>query len=448
MIGVPGADPDDLAWLLEVCRPIAERFVGAGHEILLVGGAVRDLATGRDVRRPDLDLTTDARPPETLRLLDGWVDAVWRQGERFGTIGARRGDHELEVTTFRAEAYDPDSRKPTVTFGDRVEDDLARRDFTVNAMALRLPTGELVDPHDGLTDLAARRLRTPLAAEVSFADDPLRMLRAARFAAGYGLEPDPTVVAAARELAGRMDIVSVERIHDELTKLLRLPDPAAGLRFLVATDLAPHTLPELAAADRGGFDRACAAVAAVPWDPEPGPDALLRLVVLLVALDPVAIGAAGPSASGHRIGGRLAALRHSAADTARGRHLAAGAGAAVAGVDTDARAREVLAAAGSHAPDVLVVAAALVGLPGADAVPAAVERLARVLASEPDLVALAPELRGDEVMARYGIGPGPEVGRALAAVRAARLAEGPLRVERAWEVVDGVLGDGRGPSDR
>ncbi len=435
MSGVPGADPDDLAWLLEVCRPIAERFVGAGFEILLVGGIIRDLASGRDVRRADLDLTTDARPPDTLRLLDGWVDAVWRQGERFGTIGARRGPHELEVTTFRAEAYDPDSRKPTVTFGDRVEDDLARRDFTVNAMALRLPTGELVDPHRGAADLAARQLRTPLAPEVSFSEDPLRMLRAARFIAGYGFDPDPALAAAARELAPRLDIVSVERIHDELAKLLRLPDPTAGVRFLVETGLAVHTLPELGAATPDRVAAACGALLAAPADP------LVRLVVLLAALDPEALAAAGPSASAHRIGSRLGALRHSAVDSARGRRLAAAVATVLAGVDHDAKAREVLAAAGEHAPDVVVVASALTGLPGADAVPGSVARLSRVLADEPDLLALAPELRGDAVMARYGIDAGPEVGRALAAVRAARLAEGPISEARAWAVVDGVLGD-------
>jgi poly(A) polymerase len=197
----------------------------------------------------DYDLTTDARPDEIERIVRGWADAVWTQGKRFGTIGLRSGQRTFEITTHRAEAYRPDSRKPNVTFGDDVETDLSRRDFTVNAMALELPDLRLVDPFSGLADLAAHRLRTPLDPAVSFADDPLRMLRAARFAAAYELAPDRALVDAIRKGHDRLSIVSAERIRDELDKIMVLPvpGPSRALMFVVETGLADEFLPELPA---------------------------------------------------------------------------------------------------------------------------------------------------------------------------------------------------------
>jgi poly(A) polymerase len=250
--------PERFAPILAELAPLAERFAEAGHRLYLVGGAVRDLLVGGDRVGQDFDLTTDARPPAVKTLLRGWGEAVWTQGERFGTIGAhrRRADGTLrtvEVTTFRSEAYTDESRKPHVTFADDVESDLARRDFTVNAMALELLSGDggvdavLIDPHGGAADLATSTLRTPLAPEISFDDDPLRMLRAARFIAGYGLQPVPELVAAVTERGSRLAIVSAERIRDELDKLIVLPAPGAGLWFLVDTGLAEHFLPELPA---------------------------------------------------------------------------------------------------------------------------------------------------------------------------------------------------------
>jgi poly(A) polymerase len=224
---------------------LAERFADAGFTLYLVGGVVRDLLLGKDLGGGrDIDLTTDARPADTKRLLKGWAESVWTQGERFGTIGCRRDGWDFEITTHRAEAYRPDSRKPEVVFADAVEADLSRRDFTVNAMALALPEPRLIDPFGGAEDLAAGRLRTPLSPEESFSDDPLRMLRAARFIAAHGLTPVPELVAAVEAMADRLAIVSVERIRDEFDKLIVVPEPAAGLWFLVDTHLIDHFLPE------------------------------------------------------------------------------------------------------------------------------------------------------------------------------------------------------------
>ena len=242
--------PDRFAPVLNEVAPLAERFASRGHRLYLVGGSVRELLLGATGDDHDLDFTTDARPPEIKAVLDGFADAIWTQGERFGTIGAKRGERIYEITTFRAESYADDSRKPHVTYADEIDLDLSRRDFTVNAMALEVTKGAapaLVDPFGGAGDLMAKVLRTPLTPEISFGDDPLRMLRAARFIARYDLHPTDELVAAATRLAGRLEIVSAERIRDELDKLLTLDHPAAGLFFIHETGLADHFLPELPA---------------------------------------------------------------------------------------------------------------------------------------------------------------------------------------------------------
>ena len=234
--------------LVEATSQLAERFATAGHRLYLVGGSVRDaiLGAAEDPAGPsDLDLTTDALPDEIEALLRGWAESIWTQGKRFGTIGAIKDGRTYEVTTHRAEHYHPDSRKPEVAFGDRIEVDLSRRDFTINAMALELPSMELIDPYGGIVDLAAKRLRTPLDPKVSFADDPLRMLRAARFVARFELVPDPELLEAITEMAERLEIVSAERIRDELDRLVVLPVPSIGLWFCVSTGLASQFLPEL-----------------------------------------------------------------------------------------------------------------------------------------------------------------------------------------------------------
>ena len=234
--------------LLDETAALNAAFQAADRRLYLVGGIVRDTLLGRPRAGLDIDLTTDATPDETLAIVGPMrPTAVWTQGQRFGTIGVKFGERMVEITTHRAEAYTPDSRKPDVEFATEVVADLSRRDFTVNAMALSLPDLELIDPFDGVADLAARRLRTPLDPESSFGDDPLRMMRAARFIAGFAMVPDDALVSAVRAMSGRLSIVSPERIRSELDKLLVVDAPAAGLWFLVDTGLAAHFLPELPA---------------------------------------------------------------------------------------------------------------------------------------------------------------------------------------------------------
>jgi len=229
--------PDRFAPVLEELSEIGGMFRAAGHRLYLVGGTVRDLLGGRADTNLDFDATTDARPEQIKRLLSGWADALWTQGERFGTIGARKGDRVYEITTHRAEAYHADTRKPDVEFSDDIEADLSRRDFTINAMALEVTSDSptLVDPFGGAADLLTRTLRTPLDPEISFSDDPLRMMRAARFIARLGMEPVPELVDAVKNMKDRLSIVSSERIRDELDKLIVVDSPTAGLWFLVET---------------------------------------------------------------------------------------------------------------------------------------------------------------------------------------------------------------------
>ena len=242
---VQRAVTSELDRIAPVIDDLGHRFRAAGHELALVGGPVRDAMLGR--HHNDLDFTTSARPEETEAVLKGWADAIWDMGRAFGTIGCRKGDWQVEITTYRSESYDPSSRKPDVDFGDTLAGDLGRRDFTVNAMAVLVPDREFEDPYGGVVDLAHRLLRTPGKPEDSFSDDPLRMMRAARFAAQLGFTVDDSVVAAMTAMAGRIEIISAERVRDELVKLICAPYPRLGLTLLVRTGLADHVLPELPA---------------------------------------------------------------------------------------------------------------------------------------------------------------------------------------------------------
>jgi len=282
-----------------VAGELGELFVAAGHELYLVGGTVRDtlLAQGRPEGEVDLDFATSARPEDTEGLLRDWTSdggTVFLTGARFGTVSAVRDDRLVEITTFRADEYEPDSRHPEVTFGDTLAGDLARRDFTVNAMAVRVPAFEFVDLFGGLSDLQRRVLRTPIDPHESFGDDPLRMLRLARFAAQLEAEPDANTFAAATEMAGRLETISAERIREELCKLMLGASPRRGLVLLTEAGLAPWVLPELDAL------RACVdpqhrhkdvwehtlavienAMALEDQLPGGGPDLVLRLAALL-----------------------------------------------------------------------------------------------------------------------------------------------------------------------
>ncbi len=238
-----------MRWLVDPNLPpmqLGELFAAAGYQLYLVGGSVRDAFLGR-TEDVDFDFATDARPDDIQSILSAWADSVYTVGKAFGTIGAIKDGRNVEVTTFRKEIYRDDSRKPHVEYSDDIEVDLSRRDFTVNAMAIRFPDVVPVDPHGGAADLAARVLRTPLAPEVSFSDDPLRMLRLFRFQATLGFEPDPEAFEAVRRMAGRLEIVSAERIRDEFSKLITAPDPGPALEGLIESGLADEFIPELSA---------------------------------------------------------------------------------------------------------------------------------------------------------------------------------------------------------
>ena len=224
---------------------LAQAFKEAGFKLALVGGPVRDAILGR--LGNDLDFTTNAKPLETKKILQSWAEDVWDIGIEFGTIAGKRGDTTVEITTYRSDKYDPESRKPEVQFGENIEGDLSRRDFTVNAMALEL-TGskpEFIDVYNGLADLSAKTLRTPVSPEQSFSDDPLRMMRAARFAAQLNFEVADDALKAMQDMADRINIISAERVRDEFIKLLMSNNPRKGLAILVSTGLADLVLPEI-----------------------------------------------------------------------------------------------------------------------------------------------------------------------------------------------------------
>lgn len=279
-----------------VADDLARRFQEAGFSLALVGGSVRDALLGR--LGNDLDFTTDARPEDVLKIVRPWADAVWEVGIAFGTVGCQKdarvgdADHrfQIEVTTYRSEAYDRTSRKPEVSYGDSIEEDLVRRDFTVNAMAVALPEKEFIDPHGGISDLSERVLRTPGTPEDSFSDDPLRMMRAARFAAQLDFEVAPEVVAAMKAMAGRIEIVSAERVRDELNKLILSAHPRKGLTLLVETGLADSVLPELPALrlerdehhrHKDVYDHTLIVLEQAMALETDGPDLTLRLAALL-----------------------------------------------------------------------------------------------------------------------------------------------------------------------
>jgi poly(A) polymerase len=464
--------PPRLRSLLATLAPLSAAFEDAGRRLYLVGGSVRDaLVADVDLDAVDLDLTTDALPDEILGILRGRADQVWTQGAAFGTIGAKLAGRTVEVTTHRREVYVPDSRKPEVTFGDDVEVDLSRRDFTINAMALDLSTLQLVDPFGGARDLAERRLATPLDAETSFRDDPLRMLRAARFLARFDLEAEPGVVAAAERLAPRLSIVSQERIRDELDRIVLCEVPSVALWFVVRTGLATQFLPELEALalEQDPIHRHKDVLAhTLAVVDKTSPDRLLRLAALFHDVGKPktrAIGPDGVSFHHHEVVGarmtkqRMEQLRYSAEDGATVSRL----------VElhlrfhtykmgwTDRAVRRYVRDAGEHL-------ARLNELTRCDCTTRN-ERRARELGARMDeleariaelaereeLDALRPELDGVAVMERLGLAPGRQVGEALAFLLELRLDEGPLGADEAGRRLDAwwaARGGGSSPPSR
>ncbi|HUY06156.1 MAG TPA: CCA tRNA nucleotidyltransferase [Acidimicrobiales bacterium] len=464
--------PERLLPMIDETKEVAERFVDANRSLYLVGGTVRDAIAGRpgdgfdtsdgsgEADRVDIDMTTDATPDEIESIIRSISDSLWTQGKRFGTIGFFSRGRRYEITTHRAESYELDSRKPDVAFGHDIVVDLSRRDFTVNAMALKIPTLELFDPFDGIADLGNRRLRTPRNPLESFRDDPLRMLRAARFHAGYDLEPDAALIDAVKRLHGRLAIVSAERIRDELDKIIVLPNPEKALWFIVKTGLGGEFLPEIGALEleqdpiHRHKDVLAHTIAVVCRTRS---DRLLRLSALFHDIGKPktrAFGENGVSFHHHEVVGarmarkRMSVLRYSTDDIDEVVRL----------VELHLRFHTYRmgwtdSALRRYARDAGPLLGKLNELTRADCTTRnerkvkelsdAMDELERRLVELNEREALdsiRPELDGEQVMKRLGLEPGRDVGRALAFLLELRLEEGLIgdeevarRLDAWWE---------------
>ena len=456
MAGTPSPTALDVHPL---AKELGARFSAAGHELYLVGGSVRDLLSGRE--SPDLDFATSAHPPETTRVLQGWADRRYFVGVRFGTVGALKDGRRLEITTFRQESYVEEHRKPAVTFGENIQTDLARRDFTINAMAVKLPDGAFVDPFNGVRALAARSLDTPLDPEVAFSDDPLRMVRAARLVAQLHVTPADRVRAAIAAMRGRLVIVAAERIRDELDRLLVAPAAAQGLALLVDTGLADVFLPELPALrleqdpvhkHKDVLRHTYAVVERCE------PDVILRLAALLHDIGKPRtrqITPGGISFHHHEVVGsrmareRLTALRYPHAvieDVCRLIELHLRFHGYGEGW-TDAAVRRFVRDAGPLLDRLNQLTRADVTTRNEQRA----ERFARLqdeleeriaaLAEEENLEALRPALDGRQVMARLGLAPGPVVGQALEYLMEVRMERGVIPEDEAFALLDAWAAD-------
>jgi len=438
-------------------------FEGAGHQLYLVGGSVRDALLAR--QSGDLDFTTDARPDVVLKLLRPWADALWDTGIEYGTVGATRGDQRVEITTFRADTYDQVSRNPEVRYGDRLEDDLVRRDFTVNAMAVRIDAarpggvGDFIDPLGGLAALRTGVLDTPSAPQVSFGDDPLRMLRAARFVAHLGFDVAPRVRAAIEDMAPALARITAERVAAELDKLLLGADPIAGVDLLVQTGLGEQVLPEI-----GGMQMAIdehhqhkdvyqhsLTVLSQAIDLETdGPDLVLRWAALLHDIGKPATrrheADGGVSFHHHEVVGakmtrkRMRALKYSKQmvdDVSQLVYLHLRFHGYGDGKWTDSAVRRYVTDAGP-------LLSRLHKLVRADCTTRNKRRAARLranyddledriaeLAAKEDLARVRPDLDGNEIMTLLGIPAGPQVGQAWNFLKELRLDRGPLTHDEA-----------------
>lgn len=444
-----------------IALDLGRAFQAAGWPLFLVGGWVRDTLLGRE--SPDLDFTTPAPPDASLAVLKAWSkNKVWTTGIEFGTVAAQKQGTRVEVTTFRTERYEEGSRNPTVAFASDLETDLSRRDFTVNAMALALPAVELVDPFDGLADLAQCRIRTPLSPEISFGDDPLRMLRALRFASTLGFEIDPGVASAIAAMHGRLKIIAAERIREELNKLLLGRSPSASLRMATELGLSAEFLPELPKMrleqdpihrHKDVFAHTLAVLDnAIALERE-GPDLVLRLAALLHDIGKPRtreITPDGVTFHHHEVVGaemtetRMRALRYPSDVIAQVRQLVylhlrlhsykLG--------WTDRAVRRYVRDAGAllGTLNTLVRSDCTTRNPRRAAELSArideLEERIRVLATQEELMALRPALDGRQVMERLGLKPGPLVGKALAYLMDIRLDEGEIPEEEAYRLLD------------
>ncbi|MBW3667280.1 MAG: CCA tRNA nucleotidyltransferase [Actinobacteria bacterium] len=464
--------PERLEFLQSPDLPPAqliELFSDAGEQLYLVGGSVRDAFLERPVE--DFDFATSARPERVAHILERWADVVYEVGAAFGTIAARKDGRTVEITTFRDEVYRDDTRKPQVTFSDDIETDLSRRDFTANAIALTLPSLDAVDPYDGLVDLAARTLRTPLHPEVSFGDDPLRMLRLFRFQATLGFDPDSTAVAAVEAMGQRLEIVSAERIRDELTKLLLAPAPGDALRSLVASGLAERFIPELPGLameqdpnqrHKDVLEHTFAVV------DKTTPDLVLRLAALLHDVgkpDTREFGPDGVSFHHHEVVGarmarkRLRALRYPkevVEDVAELVHLHLRPHTLKLGW-SDSAVRRYVRDAGALLGRLneLVRSDVTTASPRREGaiqrrIDELEERIAE-LSEREELDRMRPPIDGHQVMDYLGIGPGPRVGEVLELLLERRIEEGPYppaaayAMAREWAIEAGLPDPGPPP---
>lgn len=435
---------------------LAARFAEAGHDLLLVGGSVRDALLDRGRPIEEHDFATSARPDEILAIVRGWADDVFTVGKEFGTIGVVKDGVVIEITTFRSDVYRDDSRKPRVVFADDVESDLSRRDFTVNATALRLlPEPSVVDPFGGLVDLGAGVLRTPLGPEVSFGDDPLRMLRLYRFVSVLGFSPDPAAARAAADMAGRLSIVSAERVRDELDKLIVGEHVEAGLWGIVESGLAARFLPELPALamqrdpQHRHKDVLAHTIAVVGKCP---PERIVRLGALFHDIgkpDTREFGPGGVSFHHHEVVGaritraRMKELRYSSDDIE-----------AVAGLVylhmrphtfklgwTDRAVRRYVRDAGRLLDRLNTLVRCDVTTRSAKRERAILRRIDELeqriaeLREREELDRIRPPIDGHAVMAFLGVAPGPVVGEALDALLEHRLDHGPYSAEEAFELL-------------
>lgn len=431
---------------------LAELFGEAGEEIYLVGGSVRDALLERPL--DDFDFATAARPERTAEILEPWADAVYGVGARFGTVAARKNGRTVEVTTYRNEVYRDDSRKPHVTYSDDIVDDLGRRDFTVNAVALSLPGLEAVDPFDGLVDLASERLRTPLEPDVSFGDDPLRMLRLFRFQATLGFEPDEAAVDAVRRMGDRLEIISAERIRDELSKLMLAPAPGEALRLIVETGLADHFLPELPGLameqDPHHHHKDVLAHTFAVVD-KSSPDLVLRLAALLHDIgkpDTRAFGPGGVTFHHHEVVGarmarqRLRQLRYPkdvVEDVSTLVYLHLRPHTLKLGW-TDSAVRRYVRDAGhllERLNELVRCDVTTANKRREQTIQSRIDELEQridELSAQEELARLRPPIDGNEVMAYLGMEPGPAVGEIMDLLLEKRIDDGPYPRQAAYEL--------------